>query len=391
MKWGFRMHKQIQASLAALAILLLAIIISGCASRSVVAVTTATAAKQELSTTLDFSGVLLPAQSTDIASQISGQVASLGFQAGSAVKAGDILMTLDTATLSAQLAQAEAGLQSAEAAAEAVKSQTSVAKITLDAAQKSYDRTKSLFDSGAVSQSQLDDAKDKLDTATAQYDSAAGPAQDQAQAAVSTAQANVRNLNVQLSHATIKSPLDGVLTSQNVSAGEVVSPGVAVISVVDASSLKLKSTVSQDVLPLLANGQGMDVTIDSFPGSSFKGAISRIGPIAVSTGEMFPIEVTIKNDGKLMAGLSAHASINVQTDGIVVPSSAVVQNNGAGYVFVVKDGLASKRLVSIGLKSDKGALITKGLAAGERVAITNINALTDNMPVQDSGASSQES
>ncbi|MGD0152691.1 MAG: efflux RND transporter periplasmic adaptor subunit [Thermacetogeniaceae bacterium] len=377
------MHKQIQVSLAVMATLLLAIIISGCASHSVVAVTTATAANQELLTTLDLSGVLVPVQSANIASQISGQVASLGFQAGSAVKAGDILMTLDTAILSAQLASAEAGLQSAEAAVEASKSQASVTKITLDAAQKSYDRTKSLFDAGAASQSQLDDATDKLDTATAQYENAAGPAQDQAQAAVSTAQANVRNLSVQLSHATIRSPLDGVLTSQNVSVGEVVSPGVAVISVVDASSLKLKSTVSQDILPLLANGQGMDVTIDSFPGSSVKGAISCIGPIAVSTGEMFPIEVTIKNDGKLMAGLSAHATMAAHASGIVVPSAAVVHSNGTSYVFVVKDGMASKRLVNIGLKSDQGTLILKGLAAGERVAITNVSALTDNMPVED--------
>ena len=71
----------------------------------------------------------------------------------------------------------------------------------------------------------------------------------------------------------------------------------------------------------------------------------------MSTGKVFPVEVTIKNDGRLMGGLAAHAAISVKANGIVVPSSAVVQSDGANYVFVIKDGVASKRLVSTGLTS----------------------------------------
>jgi RND family efflux transporter MFP subunit len=156
---------------------------------------------------------------------------------------------------------------------------------------------------------------------------------------------------------------------------------VAVMSVVDASSLKLSSTVTQDTLPLLTLGQEMDVVIDSFPSQVYLGSVTTLGPIAVNTGEVFPIEVTIKNDGHLLAGLTAHASANVKTSGIIVPSSAVVQSSGNSYVFVIKDGVASKRLVSTGLKGEKGTLILKGLAAGEQVAVTNTDALADNMTV----------
>ncbi len=378
------MQKRIRASLAIPAILAIALLVfvaSGCASHSAVAVTTAVATNQELATTIDLSGVLVPAQTADISSQIAGKVTSLGFQVGDAVKAGDVLMQLDTASLNAQLAQAGAGLQSAQAAVGEAGNQAAVDKISLDSAQKSYDRTKALFDSGAVSQSDLDDATDKLGTAQKQYDNASGPALDQAEAAVSTARANINSIDVQLSETTIKSPLAGVLSSRNVNVGEVVSPGVAVMSVVDASSLKLRSTVTQDTLPLLALGQEMDVVIDSFPNRVYQGSVTTLGPIAVSTGEVFPIEVTIKNDGHLMAGLAAHASAGVKASGIVVPSSAVVQSSGASYVFVIKDGVASKRLVSTGLKSDTGTLILKGLTAGEQVAVTNTNALVDNMPV----------
>jgi multidrug efflux pump subunit AcrA (membrane-fusion protein) len=366
---------------AMLALALLVFIASGCAGHSAVAVTTVVATNQELATKLDLSGVLVPAQTSDISSQIAGKVTSLGFQAGDAVKAGDVVMQLDTSSLNAQLAQAEASLQSAQAAVGEAGNQAANDKIVLDSAQESYNRVKALFDSGADSQSALDDATNALNTAKNQYDNASGSALDQAEAAVSTARANINGFEVQLSETTIKSPLDGVLSSRNVNVGEVVSPGVAVMSVVDASSLKLRSTVTQDMLPLLALGQEMDVVIDSFPNRVYQGSVTTIGPIAVSTGEVFPIEVTIKNDGHLMAGLAAHASASVQASGIVVPSSAIVQISGASYVFVIKDGVASKRLVSTGLNSETGTLILKGLTAGELVAVTNTNALVDNMPV----------
>ncbi|MFX4263464.1 efflux RND transporter periplasmic adaptor subunit [Pelotomaculum propionicicum] len=372
--------KKILASLLAVILLLSA---AGCGRNGggAVAVTAAAAENQELETTLELSGVLVPVHSVDIASKISGKVVSLGFSVGSAVKAGDILMQLDTDTLSAQLAQAEAGLQSAGAAAEAAVNQASLAGINLDAAQKLYDRTKVLYESGAVSQSQMDDITDKLNIARNQYENASGPAQAQAQAAISTARANIRNIQVQIDNAAVRSPLDGIVTVQNVNAGQVVTPNVAVISIVDTSTLKLKSTVSQDLLPLLSVGREMDVTIDSYPDSRLKGTISGIGPIAVSTGEVFPLEIAVNNSGGLTAGLSARAATSIKVKGIVVPASAVVQGGGESCVFVINSDTAVKRVVKVGLKNDQNAQILNGLSAGEKVAVTNVGALSDNKPV----------
>ncbi len=377
------MRKQIKKSLLAVLAVLLLLAAAGCGRNEsgVVAVTAVTADNQELETTLDLSGVLVPVQTVDIASKISGKVVNLGFNVGSAVKTGDILIQLDTDTLNAQLLQAEAGLQSAEAAAESVQNQASLAKINLDAAQKLYDRTKVLYQSGVVSQSQMDDITDKLNIAQNQFENTSGPAQDQAQAAISTARANIRNIQMQIDNATIRSPIDGYVTNQSVNVGQVVSIGVSVISIVDTSTLKLKSTVSQDLLPLLSVNQEMDITVDSYPDSRFKGTISSIGPIAVSTGEVFPLEITINNNGSLTAGLSAHAAMITKIKGIVVPVSSVVQGSGESYVFVIKDNTASKRVVKVGLKNDKAAQILKGLSVGEKVAVTNVSALTDNVKV----------
>ncbi|OPY57402.1 MAG: Macrolide export protein MacA [Pelotomaculum sp. PtaU1.Bin035] len=378
------MLRRIKRPLAIVAALILAFAAYGCAGRNAdkaVSVMTAAADNQELETTLELSGVLVQAQKVDISSKISGKVISLGYNTGSAVKAGDVLIQLDTEVLSAQLMQAQAGLQSAEAAADAARNQASITKINLDAAQKLYDRTKALNESGAVSQSQMDEVADKLNTAEKQFENAAGPAQDQAQAAVNTARANIKNLQAQIDNATIRSPIDGLLVGQNVNVGEVLSPGVAVISIVDTSTLKLKSTVTQDLLPLLSAGQEMDITVDIYPDSKFIGTVSSVGPIAVNTGELFPVEIAINNNGSLTAGLTAHASVTAKTQGIVVPSSSVIQNGGESYIFVIKDNIASKRVVKIGLKNDKGTQILKGLNAGELVAVTNAGSLTDSMPV----------
>lgn len=379
------MRKRIKGHLTILLAVLLVFFISGCADRNankIKTVATAAAGNQELETTLELSGVLVPEQTVDISSKISGQVVKLGFHVGSAVKAGDILMRLDTEALKAQLMQAEAGLQSAEAAVQSVQNQASLAKINLNAAQKSYDRTKTLYEAGAVPLNQMDDVTDKLNIAKNQFKNVSGPALNQAQAAVNTARANIKNLQVQIDNATIRSPLNGIVTNQSVDVGEVVSFGVSVISIVDTLILKMKSTVIQDELPLLSIGKAMDITIDSYPDSKFKGIISSIGPIAVNTGEIFPIEITIKNKGSLMAGLSAHASLITEIRGVVVPTSSVIQNKGESCVFVIKDNIASRRAVKTGLKNGKGIQILKGLDAGERVAVTNVNTLTDNMAVK---------
>ena len=379
------MQKQIKGSLLIIIAMLIVFTVSGCASQSAnqkVTVTTAVASNQELETKLGFSGVLLPNQTVDISSKSAGQVIALGSKVGSSVKAGEVLMKLDTESLNGQLMQAEASLQSAQAAAQSAEIQASISKTNLNTAQINYNRAKALFESGAVAKSQLDDAQDKLNIATQQYANAAGPAQAQGAATINTALASIRNFNMQINNATIKSPLNGIITNQNINLGQVVSPGVTLISMVDTSILKMKSTVTQDKLPTLSIGQKMSIIIDSYPDRIFKGTITSIGPIAVSTGEVFPIEISMQNEMGLMAGLSAHTSLIHRTKGIIVPTSSIIQSNGESHVFVIKNDIAARRLVKIGLQNDSETEILAGLNQGERVAVNNVIVLADKMPVK---------
>jgi HlyD family secretion protein len=352
------------------------------ASMNAVDVKVGTADKHIIKTTYDMAGVLLPAQTLNIISKMSGQVTSMDYNVGDIVKAGDVIIKLETKTLNAQLQQAEASLQSAEASVQSAKNQAEVAKINLDIVQKSYNDAKVLYDSGASSKSQLDDVANKLELEKKKYENAEGSAKNQAQAAVSTANANINNIRVQMENSVIKSPISGIVVTKSINLGEIASPNITLVTIADTSTLKLKGTVSQELLPLLQIGQEIEVSIDIYPDKTVKGRIENLGPMAVSTGAIFPIEIAIENSGDINAGLSAHAAIGIAQDsGVVVPAEAVIRKNGESYVFVIKDNVASKRIVTTGIRSDKEVQILKGLNAGEKVAVTNVNRLSDNRSV----------
>ena len=90
----------------------------------------------------------------------------------------------------------------------------------------------------------------------------------------------------------------------------------------------------------------------------------------------------MQNDKGLLAGLSAHSTLINKTTGIIIPLSSIQHTNGETYVFVIADNVASKRVVKTGLSNNKEIEIISGLNEGEKIAISNVNLLTDRMTVQ---------
>lgn len=345
-------------------------------------VTTKAVVEKALDPTLTLEGVLVPSQTAILSSRISGQITTVNAATGQMVKAGQILVTLDDRALKAQLSQAQAGLQTAQAGQQMTQAQAEMTKITVDAARKNFERIKALFGSGAASQSQLDDAADKLNTAEKQYSSAVGPARNQAVASVNTAEANIRNLAVQQDYTALASPVSGVVTVQNAVIGETVSQGAALVTVADLSTLKLKGMVPQEILPSLKIGQTVAVTVAIYPDTAITGTLTGIGPTAVSTGELFPVEISVPNDGKLMAGLTASVLLTTEgRTGLVVPESAVIQESGKHFVYRIRDGVAVKSEVTPGLTHTRETEILKGLQTGDVIAVTGAGSLKDGMKV----------
>ncbi len=133
----------------------------------------------------------------------------------------------------------------------------------------------------------------------------------------------------------------------------------------------------------LSVGDKVDVTVDALPSSSYAGRIQQVGPIAAATGQYFPVVVSLKNDGRLLAGMTAKASfITTGAPGIIIPLNAVAGNeDGHADVFVMTAGTAHKRQVALGPRNDKEVQVLSGLSAGDSVAVSNVSALLDGMEV----------
>ncbi|QCX32957.1 efflux RND transporter periplasmic adaptor subunit [Caloramator sp. E03] len=340
------------------------------------------AKKQKIDSSLSISGVLVPVKTVNVFSKLTGQVENIGADVGSNVKAGEIVATLETKTLNTQLQQAQASLNSALVSEQIAKNQAEQSKLNFESVTRAYERTKELYNSGAVSKVEMDDMTTKYEIAKKQYELATGASLNQAKAAISSAQANINNIKVQIENANILSPLNGVVVNRNINVGELASPSNPLFTIADTSTLKLKGTIPQKYIPFVKVGQDIDVQVDIYPNKIYKGKVSNIGPMAINTGMYFPIEISIKNIDNIKPGVSAHAAINISSEeGIVIPSSAIIQNDGESYVYVIENNIAKKRIVEVGVTNDNQCQIISGLNMDEKVAISNVNNLFDNAAV----------
>jgi HlyD family secretion protein len=372
-------------ALAALSVALAAAGLPACTPKTggPVAVKTEEARPGSIEWKLELSGVLVPNRSVNIFSKLAGQVKQVAADVGGRVRQGQLLIQIDTKELDAQLQAAEAAKRAVADQADQAKDGIQSAQLNFDIAQRAYERTKALFDTKVVTQSQLDDAQDRLqlaqaalDNAKRQYRTASGPGLAQAEA-----QENL--VRVQISNSLITSPLTGIVTNRNINPGELAAPGALLMTVADTYTLKLEGNAPQEAVVRLAAGDKVTVSVDGVPGSGYPGTVTQVGPIGASTGQYFPVEVSLANDGRLLAGMTAKAAFNLTSgEGVLVPLAALFSQGGRKYLYVVAGGRAEKRAVSLGAQSGSEAQVLSGVSAGEEVAVSNVGLLQDGMQVR---------
>jgi HlyD family secretion protein len=355
-----------------------------CAPKTAVPVTVRTeeARPGRIDWKVEFSGVLVPNRTLNIYSKISGQLKAVAADVGGRVRQGEVLVQIDAKELNAQLQVAEAARAGMADQAEQAEAGIQSAQLNLDIAQRAYERTKTLFDTQVVTQSQLDDAKDRLQLAQAALESANRQYRMLSGSGLAQAEAQVNFIRVQLSNSTISSPIDGIVTNRNVNPGEIAPLSAPLMAIADTSTLKLQGNVPQEAVVRLAVGDKVMVSVDGIPGPGYAGVISQVGPIGASTGQYFPVAVSLKNDGRLLAGMTAKAAFNLtSSEGVLVPLAALFAQDGQEFLYVVAGGKARKRAVNLGAQSGPEAQILSGLQAGEAVAVSNVGLLSDGMEV----------
>ena len=288
----------------------------------------------------------IEAVEVNVAAKVSGQVLELAVDEGSRVEPGDRLAAIDHAALDIQLRQAEAGVRLAEAqlallvkgarAEDVAQAEAALrqAEAALKLAEDDAGRMRELAKTGSVTPKSRDDAEARLTVAAAQKSAAAEalakvrklarPEEVRAaEARLAQAQAAADLLAKTIADCTVTAPAGGVVTHKAVEAGEIVSPGGTVVTLVALETVHVMIYVTEKELGRVRLGDGADVTIDAFPGKVFPGRVTYISPEAeftpknVQTKEdrvklVCGVKVEIENrDGLLKPGLPADAVIRV--------------------------------------------------------------------------------
>jgi HlyD family secretion protein len=325
----------------------------------------------------------VPNKSVNIFAKLAGQAQVVSVEIGDRVQVGQLLVQIDTKELNAQLDVAQAAGATVRDQAAQAKIGIESARLGLEQAQKNFDRNKALFATKAVTQSALDDMQNKLDLAKTAYDNAQHQYQTVGGSGIAQADAQANFIKVQISNSIITSPISGTVTNRNINVGEMTSPSSPLMTIADTTNLKFQGNASQDEVVLMKVGDKVHIAVDGMAGAGYEGRVSQVGPIAASTGQYFPIAISIINDGKLLAGMTAKATFNLTSpEGVIVPLSALATNDGKSAVFVVANGKVSKRPISLGVAGPGNVLVLSGLDAGETVATSNLMMLQDGTEVR---------
>jgi len=303
------------------------------------------------------------------------------FEAGDLVKAGDVICTLD---MGSTLASYNAANISYQAALQSYQDQKAILDRQLALAETNVANTKALFEIGAASQLEVDNAEISYLSAKAQADSALA----QMEAGIQNAKSGVEQLasvmeNVD-SRGNIIAPISGTLTSLNAVENSYVSNTMPVAVIDGGNQMKIIAMVSETLVPKLAAGTEVDVTVSS-ANQSFVGTIRSVEQTANYQTKLYTVTVVVPADvSGLLAGMTADVVFHTDTaeNTVVVPTEAILSSGDDRYVFVVEDNAAKRVDVTVGLAGSGITEITSGLEAGQQLVVVGQAYLKDGNPVR---------
>ena len=377
-----------------------------------VSVKVAKAETQTIAAPLTAVGTIWPREKADVSAKISAQIKSMPLLKNKLVRAGEVIATLEARDLQAQRAEAVAALNEARANERSLVTGTipktnaedqkalNDARAKVNNARATYERRRALYDKGGISKKDLEASQLDLDTAenelrlqeqTVALRARSLNPNDRALAAARTAQAqqHLATLDAQLSYATIRSPITGIVTDQFQYEGEFASAGGKLVTIADMSTVIVKAPFSDTAVTQVKTGDTVTVIPTDTSAEEMHGQVTLLSRSSDAANRTVEVWVTLGNgDGKLRANGAAQVTIaaNSKNDAVVVPASAVTletSNANEGTVMVVDDqNVAHETKVTIGIRTPDKIEIVEGLKGGETVVIEGNYALADGTKIE---------
>lgn len=288
-----------------------------------------------------------------------------------------------------QLEDAQNAVAVAQSAVQVAQGQVSSAKSQLNVQQQNLTITKRKGQADiSASKARLTQAKAALNVAISNR--AQSPAYQQNIAAlrsqVDAAVAQLKQAQVRVGETTVRSPINGTVTSRTGDPGALASPGTAVLVVQFLDWLYVTAALPIEASGQVREGDRATITLDGIPGKTFTGPITNVNAAADPASRQFTIRVKLDNRDHLvrpgMYGRVAITTSEVDAD-VVVPKEALTTNAaGVTTVAVVdSENVAHVRTVKLGAKDERGVQILEGVNKGDKVVILTFNPLREGAKV----------
>ncbi|MCB5206470.1 efflux RND transporter periplasmic adaptor subunit [Methylovorus mays] len=248
-------------------------------------------------------GTLNPVTLVNVGTQVSGRISKLYVDFNDKVEKGQILLELDDALFSAQIAQSEGNVRNAQA--------------SLELAKANEARIRSLFQQEYVSRQELDQAVQALKSA---------------QANLYTIQAQLRRDQTNLGYSIIRSPVSGVVVDRAVDVGQTVAASLQTPTLItiaqDLSKMQINTSFAEADIGNIKEGQAAKFAVDAFPNRNFEGVVKqlRLNPTTTSNVVTYNVVISVDNpDQTLLPGMTAYVNIGVakHDNVMLVPNAAL--------------------------------------------------------------------
>ena len=354
------------------------------------------AEKGDIARSVVATGKVQPITEVEVKSKASGIVTKLDTDINQTVHVGQVLAQLDQQEILDQVAAQKAQLAAAQASARSAAASVAFDRVAAEAPdlpmfERSYQRALEMQKDGVVSQQALDDAQQKYLAAKNARDKALAQSsvdaarQHQTEAQAEQAQASLKQLEEQLSYTTVTSPIDGVVLSRDVQMGDAVSSllvlgstATLVMTLGDTHEVYVKGKVDESDIAKVYLGQAARIKVQSFPGKTFAGKVTKIAPLGVEKDNVTTFEVQISIDnatGELKANMTANAEIVLEEHKgvLTIPEQAVLYDKDRNASVWVPDvnGKDGHRVVGVkvGLSNGSRIEVLSGLRPGDHVVL----------------------
>ena len=401
-RWAIRYNRRLRTQLL-LAVPLVAAL-TGCSQpakgaegttreRPAKAIDTEAVRRETVNRTVNVTGTLAAENQVTVSSQAEGVVSRILADLGDRVTTGQALVELDREKLQYNLDQQKAALARSLARYGASEpgrlppiDQTPDVKraaAELNQVKRGFDRASELSKRQLLSQQALDDADAALRTKQAEYDAALQNAKNMA-ADIDASNAAARLAERQLRDANIRAPFDGYVQQRMVSLGELVKEQMPVMQIVRVDPLKVIAEIPEGLAPFVQSGQPVDLQVDAYPDRPFSGKVSRISPSVNQQTRAFPFEALVPNAQALLKPgtfVRVKLTTNHAEDLLTLPYAALQYRYGVNRAFVVTGDTIVGRELKVGDRLGDRIEVLGGVKAGDVVAMTDVDNLTDGMKV----------